>query len=264
MTTFRYPADADSLAQVALRAIPADAPPAFRQLVINLARAVGDRDRDLEDFLTNFVTSGITTGFPITFSTARTIYLIDHLDLNGGISDDLFMKITDIATGVTSTIRMQNFFGFTPAHQVISLSAGGPNPAGLTIAGSGGFGLADAIHSAGAPVGQAYVDLGVKSGTVVTNLSLAGAWRVVLGGNVTFSFTPSGFSLATTASWEHLFYIQQDGTGGRTVTWPTEVRWAGGVAPTITPAANAIDLILMRTHNQFADVYGQVIGANYS
>jgi hypothetical protein len=35
----------------------------------------------------------------------------------------------------------------------------------------------------------------------------------------------------------------QDATGGRTVTWPAAVKWAGGTALTLSTAANAVDLI---------------------
>jgi len=34
----------------------------------------------------------------------------------------------------------------------------------------------------------------------------------------------------------------QDGTGGRTVTWPATVKWAGGVQPTWVTTANAINV----------------------
>jgi hypothetical protein len=34
----------------------------------------------------------------------------------------------------------------------------------------------------------------------------------------------------------------QDGTGSRTVTWPT-IKWVGGAAPTLSTAAGAIDIV---------------------
>jgi len=37
----------------------------------------------------------------------------------------------------------------------------------------------------------------------------------------------------------------QDGTGGRTVTWPATVKWPGGVAPTLTTTANARDKVAL-------------------
>jgi parallel beta-helix repeat protein len=38
--------------------------------------------------------------------------------------------------------------------------------------------------------------------------------------------------------------IVEDGTGSRTITWPT-VKWAGGVAPTLTTTAAAIDIVAL-------------------
>lgn len=37
--------------------------------------------------------------------------------------------------------------------------------------------------------------------------------------------------------------LKQDATGSRTVTWPSNVRWAGGTAPTITAEAGKTDVI---------------------
>jgi hypothetical protein len=36
--------------------------------------------------------------------------------------------------------------------------------------------------------------------------------------------------------------LAQDATGGRTVTWPGTVKWAGGTAPTLTAAAGKVDV----------------------
>jgi hypothetical protein len=36
--------------------------------------------------------------------------------------------------------------------------------------------------------------------------------------------------------------LQQDGTGTRTVTWFSTIKWAGGAAPTLTTTINKADL----------------------
>lgn len=41
------------------------------------------------------------------------------------------------------------------------------------------------------------------------------------------------------------FLVQQDGTGGRTLTWSTTVKWRGGSAPTLSTGANAIDILTL-------------------
>lgn len=37
--------------------------------------------------------------------------------------------------------------------------------------------------------------------------------------------------------------LKQDATGGRTVTWPSSVKWPGGTAPTLTTTAGRTDII---------------------
>lgn len=68
-------------------------------------------------------------------------------------------------------------------------------------------------------------------------------WRVgnkqksTLTGNCTFTFT------APDGPCNVVLKLIQDATGGRTVTWPATVKWAGGSAPTLTATANKIDII---------------------
>ena len=45
-----------------------------------------------------------------------------------------------------------------------------------------------------------------------------------------------------TAGGRYTLVLRQDATGGRTVTWPTNVLWPGGNAPILTTAANSIDV----------------------
>lgn len=63
--------------------------------------------------------------------------------------------------------------------------------------------------------------------------------KSTLTGNVTYTFTaPSGPTNIT-------LKLVQDATGSRTVTWPTSVmRWPGGTAPTLSTAANSVDILV--------------------
>ena len=40
----------------------------------------------------------------------------------------------------------------------------------------------------------------------------------------------------------YLLLLEQDGTGSRTVTWPSNVKWKAGTAPTLTTTAGHVDL----------------------
>jgi hypothetical protein len=37
--------------------------------------------------------------------------------------------------------------------------------------------------------------------------------------------------------------IRQGGSGSYTITWPTTVKWDGGVAPTLTTTVGAVDIL---------------------
>jgi hypothetical protein len=41
----------------------------------------------------------------------------------------------------------------------------------------------------------------------------------------------------------YILVVQQDATGGWTVTWPATVVWAGGSPPTLSTAAGALDQV---------------------
>lgn len=62
---------------------------------------------------------------------------------------------------------------------------------------------------------------------------------VTLGGNRTFTFSNGK------AGHTYSLVITQDGTGSRTVTWPSSVKWAGGSAPTLTSTAGKSDRITL-------------------
>lgn len=63
---------------------------------------------------------------------------------------------------------------------------------------------------------------------------------LTLTGNPTLTFTtPPG----TTGTTHLTLRLVQDATGGRTITWPATVKWIGSSAPTLSTAANAVDIV---------------------
>ena len=77
------------------------------------------------------------------------------------------------------------------------------------------------------------------AGTVTINTQLSNQFKLTLGGNRTLAFSNgvdgTNFVLA----------LIQDGTGSRTVTWPT-ITWVPGVAPTLKTAPGDINIITIR------------------
>ena len=74
--------------------------------------------------------------------------------------------------------------------------------------------------------------------TITVNFTTASHFTVTLGGNRTFG-DPSSTSSAIGSSGS--IFIVQDGTGGRTASFHSDYKFAGGTAPTLSTAANAVD-----------------------
>lgn len=97
------------------------------------------------------------------------------------------------------------------------------------------------------------------TGTVSLDLANGNVFNVTLTGNVTFTFTGATSGKACSFS----LYKRQNGTGGRTVTWPASVKWAGS-APTLTTTANTLDILVFETLDGGTNWYGSLVGANFA
>lgn len=56
-------------------------------------------------------------------------------------------------------------------------------------------------------------------------------------------------------------YLRQ-GAGGRTVTWPAGTKWSGG-APTLSTAANAVDIVVLESIDGGNTWFGSLVGTNF-
>lgn len=74
--------------------------------------------------------------------------------------------------------------------------------------------------------------------TIAVDLSLGNFYSVTLGGNRTL-----GAPTNQAAGQSGVIVVTQDGTGGRTLAYNAVWKWPGGTAPTLTTAANAVDVI---------------------
>ncbi len=91
-------------------------------------------------------------------------------------------------------------------------------------------------------VRESWQSVTISSGAVTFDLSQANNFNVTLNANIT-SITFSNIP-ATGNGTPIVIELTQDATGGRTVAgWPAAVKWPGGSAPTVTAAANAVDVI---------------------
>jgi len=76
---------------------------------------------------------------------------------------------------------------------------------------------------------------------------------------VSFSQTMPDLKAVSLSVW-----LKQDAIGGRLVTWPGSVKWAGGVAPVLSTGADAMDLVVLTTWDQGITWYGALSGVNFS
>lgn len=94
------------------------------------------------------------------------------------------------------------------------------------------------------------------AGTATCDLSLSNEHRITMpAGNITIALSND------TNAQKFIISTLQDGTGSRTVTWFSTIRWAGGSAPTLTTNASKRDVFgFIRTGSSTYD--GFTIGQN--
>jgi hypothetical protein len=103
---------------------------------------------------------------------------------------------------------------------------------------------------------------GISSGTLSLDLESGNVFEVLLTQDVTsiLLLHPPAAGRAGSCS----LILRQDGTGGRTVAWPASVKWPGGAPPTITSAADAVDVYALVTRDGGATWYGFSGGQDFS
>lgn len=85
--------------------------------------------------------------------------------------------------------------------------------------------------------------LGNQTGSIALNYANGALKTLTLTGNVTITAINNPPAAGGTLSLQ----ITQDGTGSRTITWPSAVKWPSGTAPTLSTAAGAIDVVSLIT-----------------
>ena len=106
------------------------------------------------------------------------------------------------------------------------------------------------------------IDNGAGNTPTSTGTNTAGNgnyFAVTLGGNRTFA-TFLNFPFGA------VFYLDvvQDGTGSRTATWPSNVAWAAGTAPTLTTTAGATDVVRFTYNTRLSKWIGETVGKAFA
>lgn len=174
--------------------------------------------------------------------------------------------ITNIAAGniASGTVPLARISGLTDAQ--ISASAAiaytKVNFSGSIIQFTRvGFGGAADTSAVAKFVGQYYspVVAGGNAGTAKTfNFDLGNEHSVTLNsGTCTFTFSNPKDGA------RYLLNLFQDATGSRLVTWPANVVWPSGVAPTLTTTPNRMDMFVFFYNATTAKYYG-AFNLNYN
>ena len=132
--------------------------------------------------------------------------------------------------------------------------------AGTTLASTHADGaLVQAVLSAGAIAAATQNQLpfaDTDGATITFDLSVSNKHTVTLGGNRTLAlandFDGQTFTIELT----------QDGTGSRTVTWWSGIRWPGGSAPTLTTTINKTDIFAFERKSSGV-YFGYTVGLNF-
>ncbi len=111
--------------------------------------------------------------------------------------------------------------------------------------------LVDYAESLDSPASAATIDLDLEAGN---------AFEVEMDQDTTFTF--SSPPVAGRAG-SFTLILKQDSTGGWTATFPTSVDWEAGSAPTLSNAANLIDLLSFLTIDGGTTWFGFLGGVNY-
>lgn len=99
-----------------------------------------------------------------------------------------------------------------------------------------------------------------NTGTAATiNLANGNFVTATLTGNCTFTFSnPSAGAASFT------LFLTNDGTAGRSITWPPSVKWPNATIPTRTTTANKTDVYTFFTLDGGTNWYGSLTLYNYS
>lgn len=96
---------------------------------------------------------------------------------------------------------------------------------------------------------------GVDAATITFNMATSPIHNVTLGGNRTLAVS----NVATSQAF--IVILKQDGTGSRTVTWWSGIKWVNATVPTLTTTANRYDIFAFIYDG--TNYYGSIIGLNF-
>ncbi len=191
------------------------------------------------------LSNGATGCSTATGTSGATIPLLNGTNTISGVNT-FTAAAPQIVLGVdTSALGAVKMFGNTSGNLTIQPSAvAGTNLVATFPANTGTvaeLNLSQAWTAGQAVTPDTATQCGTQSaaGTMTPNFALSNSCVATFGaGNLTIA-NPTNVKAGQ--SW--VLALTQDGTGGRTVTWGSNFKWASATAPTLSTAGAAVDVI---------------------
>jgi hypothetical protein len=108
--------------------------------------------------------------------------------------------------------------------------------------------------------GETTNNFGNTGATPNIDLSNGNFVIATLNQNATFTFS----NATTTGVCSFTLYLLNDATAGRSITWPTSVKWPGGTVPTRTTTASRADVYTFWTSDSGTNWFGSLAQFNYA
>lgn len=196
------------------------------------------------------VQSGLTkqAAFSVVFTNPSFTAPTLGTPLSGTLTNCTGLPISTGVSGLGSNVAA---FLATPSSANLASAVTDETGTGALV-----FGTSPTIVSPTINNGYTEETVTANTGTAYTiDLDNGSVQLLTLTGNCTYTFPTA------TAGRSFLLVQTQDGTGGRTVTWPAAVKWPASVAPILTSTASKADVFAFTADGTYW--YGRVIGQNY-
>ena len=164
------------------------------------------------------------------------------------IRSRVILAVVFLISNNSSAFAVVNGAGAELFRYNVGIGTAGMTPAGkLEVDGSvyvmsGNIGIGTTVSHASLEISNtagftSQYDNGNSGAAATINWANGNKQKITLTANTTLTFTAPG------VVGNLMLQLNQDATGGRTVTWPAAVKWPGGNAPSPTGTASAVDMV---------------------
>lgn len=191
------------------------------------------------------VTNGVYTAGDQTIAGTKTFSSVIVGGINGNaatVTNGVYTTGNQTIAGIKtfSSSIVGNISTATGLSATLAVTSGGT---GLTSSGGAGNILTSTgtvLQSGGGAATSPSV-VTFSATAMAVNCLLSNVFSTTFTANVTVAPTLSNPINGQTINW----FITQDATGGRTMTWPSSFKWSGGLVQTLSTGSNAVDLLVI-------------------